>query len=465
MPFAPAVVRAEGAAHGFAWNRDGTVLVTGGLGGLGAAVARHLATTHGIRHLLLTGRRGPDTPQADRLRTELEGLGADVTIAACDAADRDAVAALLAGIPADRPLTAVVHTAGVLDDGLLTAQDPARLDAVLRPKTDAVRVLHELTRELDLDAFVLFSSAAGLFGSAGQATYAAANAYLDAFASWRHAQNLPATSLAWGPWAGDGMAGALTGADAARLHRSGLVALPPPQALALFDTACARPEPVLLPLRLDPAARDTDRQLPPLLRGHTPPPTRRPAAPEGPAPARAPLADRIAHLPRAERSALLTDLVRTEVATVLGHADPARITPEVTFKEAGFDSLTAVDLRNRLTAATGLRLTATLVFDHPTPQALADHLDQQLPGAEAAVLTLLGQLADATARADLDDNARQTVTARLSALIDGLGNTAAPEQTTAPEPGAPDPHHVTDLLRSASDDELFQLLDSGFRTA
>nr|WP_210589268.1 type I polyketide synthase [Streptomyces sp. GESEQ-35] len=465
VPYAPAVVRAEGAAGDFTWNPDGTVLVTGGTGGLGAAVARHLVTTHGVRHLLLTGRRGPDAPGADRLRTELEGLGAEVTIAACDAADRDTVAALLDL----HRINAVIHTAGVLDDGLLTAQDPARLDAVLRPKADAVHVLHELTRELDLDAFVLFSSAAGLLGSAGQATYAAANAHLDAFASWRRAQGLPAVSLAWGPWAGDGMAGALTGADAARLHRSGLVALPPQEALALFDAACARPEPVLLPLRFDPAAaRDADRELPPLLRRPTQPHNRRPAAPaapDRPGPAHATLADRVAGLPRAERSALLLDLVRTEVASVLGHPDPAEIPPDGSFKEQGFDSLTAVELRNRLTAATGLRLTATLVFDHPTPQILADHLDEELPGAEAAVLTLLGQLAEATARADLDEHARQTVTGRLKDLIDGLGSTARTPQTGAPQPGAPDPDNVTELLHSASDDELFQLLDSGFRTA
>ncbi|MFE7777922.1 SDR family NAD(P)-dependent oxidoreductase [Streptomyces sp. NPDC057445] len=472
VPHAPAVVRAEGAAVALGWNPDGTVLVTGGTGGLGAAVARHLVTTHGVRHLLLTSRRGPDAPGAARLTAELAAAGATAVVAACDAADSTALAALLARIPADHPLTGVVHTAGVLDDGLLTAQDPARLDAVLRPKADAVRVLHDLTRELELDAFVLFSSAAGILGSAGQATYAAANAHLDAFASWRRAQGLPATSLAWGPWAGDGMAGELTGADAARLRRSGLVALRPEEALALFDEACAREETVLLPLRFDPAAaRGAGRELPPVLRTLAAPTARRPAAAGTEAkavtsgPRRAALADRVAGLPRGERAALVLELVRTEVAAVLGHASPAGIPADRSFKEAGFDSLTAVELRNRLTAATGLRLTATLVFDHPTPLALAAHLDEELPGAEAAVLDLLGQLAEATARADLDEAARQAVTGRLRALIDGLGSAAGTPETGAPDPGTPDTGNVTELLHSASDDELFQLLDSGFRTA
>ncbi|MEU3317411.1 SDR family NAD(P)-dependent oxidoreductase [Streptomyces sp. NPDC006662] len=461
---APGVVRATGtAAAPVAWNPEGTVLVTGGTGGLGSAVARHLVTAHGVRHLLLTSRRGADAPGADELAAELRSLGGDITVVACDTADRAALTALLDRIPAAHPLTAVVHTAGVLDDGLLTDQDPARLDAVLRPKTEAVRVLHELTAALPLDAFVLFSSAAGLLGSAGQSAYAAANAHLDAFAAHRRAQGLPAVSLAWGPWAGAGMAGTLDGADAARLRRSGLVPLGRDEALGLFDDAVGSGLPVVLPLRLDPAAAG----LPPVLRtlaagaGRTA--AAQPAAPAQPA-RRATAAERITGLSRADRAALLLDLVRTEVAAVLGFAGPAEVAVDRSFRETGFDSLTAVELRNRLTAETGLRLTPTLVFDHPTPQALAAHLDGELPGAEAAVLALIGQLGTATAQAALDQDARRAVADRLTALLADLdtGPSATAEEPAGPAGKGPD--KVTELLSSASDDELFQLLDSGFRS-
>ncbi|MFC8292898.1 SDR family NAD(P)-dependent oxidoreductase [Streptomyces sp. NPDC057254] len=487
VPHAPAAVRATPATAptGPLPHPDGTVLVTGGTGGLGSAVARHLVHRHGARHLLLTSRRGPDAPEAARLTAELTEAGATVRVAACDAADREALGALLAGLPAAHPLTAVFHTAGVLDDGLVADQSADRLAAVLRPKADAVRVLHDLTRDHALDAFVLFSSAAGLLGSAGQSTYAAANAHLDAFASWRRSRGLPALSLAWGPWAGEGMAGALSGADAARLRRGGLVPLPHPEALALLDAALAREEPVLLPLRVDPAAaRDAGSALPEVLRGLAGPPARRqaartarPAAGSTDAERPAGFADRVADLPRAERAALLLDLVRTEVAAVLGHAGPAEIAPGRSFKEAGFDSLTAVELRNRLTEATGLRLTATLVFDHPTPLALAEHLDGELPGAEASVLALLDRLAEAANRAGhglpgLGEEARRAVADRLGALLADLGTTAAdpagrtPDRSApTPDPDAPDTGDVTELLHSASDDELFQLFDSGFRTA
>ncbi|WP_435188582.1 SDR family NAD(P)-dependent oxidoreductase [Streptomyces sp. bgisy126] len=484
VPHAPAAVRAAPApatTTGPLLDPEGTVLVTGGTGGLGSAVARHLVHRHGARRLLLTSRRGPDAPEAARLTAELAGAGATVRVAACDAADRAALGALLADLPAAHPLTAVFHTAGVLDDGLVADQSADRLAAVLRPKADAVRVLHDLTRDHALDAFVLFSSAAGLLGSAGQATYAAANAHLDAFASWRRSQGLPALSLAWGPWAGEGMAGALSGADAARLRRGGLVPLPHPEALALLDTALAREEPVLLPLRVDPAAGSA---LPEVLRGLAGPAARRPAArtarpAAGSTDAERPagFADRIADLPRAERAALLLDLVRTEVAAVLGHAGPAEIAPGRSFKEAGFDSLTAVELRNRLTEATGLRLTATLVFDHPTPLALAEHLDGELPGAEASVLALLDRLTEAANLAGhglpgLGEEARRAVADRLGALLADLGTAAAdpagrtPDPSApTPDPDAPDTGDVTELLHSASDDELFQLFDSGFRTA
>ncbi|MEU9588057.1 type I polyketide synthase [Streptomyces werraensis] len=465
----PATARARSTGNGTRFDPDGTVLVTGGTSGLGAAVARHLVTAHGVRHLLLVSRRGPGTPGARELAADLTASGAEVTVAAGDAADRDRLAALLAHLPTAHPLTAVVHTAGLLDDGVLTAQTPDRVDAVLRPKTDAALTLHDLTRDLHLDAFVLFSSAAGLLGSAGQAGYAAANAHLDAFASWRRAQGLPALSLAWGPWAGDGMAAALDGADAVRLRRTGLVPLTQAEGLTLFDAALDTEAPVLLPLRFDPARAGTD--VPAVLRGLTTGAPHRPAARTAALPAAAPagpsLADRVAGLPRAERAALVLELVRAEVAAVLGHTGTDGIPAGRSFKDAGFDSLTAVELRNRLTAETGLRLTPTLVFDHPTPQALAAHIDGALPGADSAVLALLGELTQAVDRSDtLDDRARQTVTEQLRRLLTRLdegGDATAPADTEPPTDAAEATGDVTELLRSASDDELFELLDSGFR--
>ncbi|MFI1736043.1 SDR family NAD(P)-dependent oxidoreductase [Streptomyces acidicola] len=460
----PATARVTTGDTGACPAPRGTVLVTGGTSGLGAAVARHLVTAHDVRRLLLVSRRGTETPGARELVADLTASGADVTVAACDAADREALAALLARVPAAHPLTAVVHTAGVLDDGVLTAQTPDRIDAVLRPKADAVQILHDLTKNLDLDAFVLFSSAAGLLGSAGQAGYAAANAHLDAFASWRRAQGMPALSLAWGPWAGDGMAAALDGADAVRLRRTGLVPLTPAEGLALFDAALRTDAPVLLPLRMDPARTGTD--VPAVLRDPGTPrrTAARTAAGPAPAPGAPTLADRVADLPRAERAALVLDLVRTEVAAVLGHTDAAGIPAGRSFKDAGFDSLTAVELRNRLTAETRLRLTPTLVFDHPTPQALAEHIDGELPGTDTAVLALTGKLTQAVDRADtLDDRARQTVTERLQHLLTRLGESGGDTAPAEPEPGTDATGNVNELLQSASDDELFELLDSGFR--
>ncbi|MEU3731013.1 type I polyketide synthase [Streptomyces sp. NPDC033538] len=479
--YTPATTRAHTTTTGTTttgprFDPEGTVLVTGGTSGLGAAVARHLVTAHDVRRLLLVSRRGTGTPGARELVADLTASGAEVTVAAGDAADRERLAALLAQVPAAHPLTAVVHTAGVLDDGVLAAQTPDRIDTVLRPKSDAALALHDLTRDLDLDAFVLFSSAAGLLGSAGQAGYAAANAHLDAFASWRRAQGLPALSLAWGPWEGDGMAAALDGADAVRLRRTGLVPLTRQEGLALFDAALGAEAPVLLPLRVDPARAGTD--LPTVLRGPTAVAPRRAvartAAGSDPGPAGPTLADRVAGLPRTERADLVLDLVRAEVAAVLGHTGTDGIPAGRSFKDAGFDSLTAVELRNRLTAETGLRLTPTLVFDHPTPQALAEHIDSELPGADTAVLALIGQLTQAVDQADtLDDRARQTLTERLRQLLTRLGESGGDTAPAGPgadtdataATGNPDDAtgNVTELLQSASDDELFELLDSGFR--
>ncbi|MER6154411.1 type I polyketide synthase [Streptomyces sp. NPDC001868] len=356
---------------------DGTVLVTGATGALGKVLARHLVTRHGVRHLLLAGRRGPAAPGADETAAELTEAGARVTFAACDVADREALVRLLAGIPAEHPLTGVVHLAGVVDDGLVGDLTAERLDAVLRPKADAAWHLHELTADLGLTAFVLFSSAAGVLGSPGQANYAAANAFLDALAQHRRTLGLPGQSLAWGPWQGTGgMADTLDAAARARLEGSGLRPFTADSGLAALDRALATPDDALLvPLRLTPgaAAYPADR-IPAVLR----------ALVRGTAPRRTVTrrtdrtgATALASLDPAAREDALLDLVCAEAARVLGHAATDGFTADRAFGELGFDSLTSVELRNRLGTATGLRLQPTLVFDHPTPGDLAAALNRQ----------------------------------------------------------------------------------------
>ncbi|MGP4115477.1 SDR family NAD(P)-dependent oxidoreductase, partial [Streptomyces sp. 4N509B] len=354
---------------------NGTVLVTGGLGTLGRLVARHLAEEHGVRRLLLVGRRGAEGEGVAELLAELAGAGATATVAACDVAEREAVAELLAGVPAEHPLTAVVHAAGVLDDGVVEALEPEQLTRVLRPKVDAAWHLHELTRDHGLSAFVLFSSAAGLLGGRGQGNYAAANAFLDALALHRRAQGLPAVSLAWGLWAErSGMTGGLQREDLARMGRAGIEELTTADGLALLDAGLAAAETVVAPIRLRTAAlraRAAVDELPPLLRGLV----RAPAARR-----RAALAAAAGSPARLATASLdeLVELVRAQTAAVLGHATAGEVAAGRPFKELGFDSLLGLELRNRLNAASGLRLPATAVFDYPTPEALAGYLRAQL---------------------------------------------------------------------------------------
>ncbi|HMG42360.1 MAG TPA: SDR family NAD(P)-dependent oxidoreductase [Acidimicrobiales bacterium] len=358
---------------------SGTVLVTGGTGGLGRHVARHLAAAHGVRHLLLVSRSGH---APDVLIQELAELGAEATVAACDVADRAAVAALLAAVPADRPLRAVVHAAGVLDDGVVPSLDPDRLDAVMSPKVAGAWHLHELTAEmgLDLSAFVLFSSAAGAIGSAGQANYAAANNFLDALAAHRRASGRPAVSLAWGFWAeASGMTGHLGDVDLARLRRSGFVGLATDDGLRLLDSAIGHGDATLVPAHLSlPVLRRAARA------GAVPASWGRlVGVTASPAPASDAAPPGLAGLDPDELERRLLGVVRASAAAVLGHAGPDAVAPDRVFKDLGFDSLTAVELRNRLQLATGLRLPATLVFDHPTPLALAAELATTLAGTAA----------------------------------------------------------------------------------
>ncbi|MCW5254747.1 SDR family NAD(P)-dependent oxidoreductase, partial [Streptomyces sp. SHP 1-2] len=420
---------------------DGTVLITGGTGMLGGLVARHLVTEHGARRLLLLGRRGPEATGAGELRDELTALGAEVTITACDTADRAALAEVLAAVPAEHPLTAVVHAAGVLDDALIASLTPDRLASVLRPKVDAAWNLHELTRSADLGAFVLFSSSAAVLGGPGQGNYAAANAFLDALAQRRRAEGAGGLAIAWGLWEqASAMTGHLDAAHLTRMRRSGIGALGDAEGLALFSAALRADRAQPVAMRLDIAAARAGfaaGAVPPLLRRLVGGSARRAVAAaagsDGGSPA---LAARLAGLPETGRARVLLDLVCGHAAVVLGHADDGAIQPSRAFKQLGFDSLTAVELRNRLSQATGLRLPATLVFDHPTPEALARFLLTELAPARAESAD-----GDPVADAELARRLASVPPARLRAagLLDAvlaLADGPGPDGPATPDGGA-----------------------------
>ncbi|CAM5465779.1 thioester reductase domain-containing protein [Streptomyces chartreusis] len=407
------------------WDPAGTVLITGGTGSLGAHFARHLVARHRVRHLLLVSRRGPDAPGAAELCSELRALGATVTVAALDVADRAALANVLAAIPAEHPLRGVVHTAGVLDDGVIAAQTPHRLDAVLRPKADAAWALHELTRNADLTAFVLFSSVAAAIGGPGQSTYAAANAHLDALAAHRAASGLPATSIAWGLWEQTtGLTGGLSETDLKRIARNGFRTVPEELGTALFDLALDTGLPYLVATPLDLPVLRRRPQVPALLRSLVRVPVRataRGADEAGPA-----LADRLAGLDETEQHKVVLDALAAEIARVLGRTDTTGTDPERPLQSGGFDSLTSVELRNRLATLTGLRLPATLVFDHPTPRALATYLRTELlasgdTAAPSAQPPALDYAADLDLPADIRpaDEVVRTVTDPADILVTG----------------------------------------------
>ncbi|WP_437581910.1 type I polyketide synthase [Sorangium sp. So ce887] len=389
-----------------ALDPQGTVLVTGGTGTLGALVARRLVDRHGVKHLLLLSRRGLDAPGAAELAAELEARGASVVLAAADAADPAALQGVLLAISPDRPLTAVVHAAGTLDDGVLSSMTPARLSAVLRAKVDAAVNLHELTRDCPLRAFVLFSSLSGVLGSPAQSNYAAANAFLDALAHRRAAGGLPAVALDWGYWAQTSeLTKHLEHADLRRIARGGLKPLASEEALALFDLALAHDAPCLVPAAFDAdALRKSGDALAPILRGLVTG-TRARAQRASAARDASALKLRLASLAPQERQRMLLDVVRADVATVLGVTSHLDIDPRRPLQELGLDSLMAIELRNRLAAATGLRLGATLLFDHPTVGALTDHVLSKmidLPGAGSPAPASDAELRDAIASIPLD---------------------------------------------------------------
>ncbi|SES16961.1 pimaricinolide synthase PimS1 [Lentzea xinjiangensis] len=428
------LARVTDTAETTRWDPEGTVLITGGTGGLGAELARHLVSERGVKRLLLVSRRGGDAPEAVALQAELTAHGADVTIAACDTADREAVEELVKGVT----LTAVVHTAGVLDDGIVSSLTPERLATVLRPKVDGAWNLHEATKHQELAAFVLYSSVSGIVGAPGQANYAAANAFLDALAEFRRARGLPATSLAWGPWAqSSGMTAHLADGALERMGRGGMPPLGVEEGMRLFDDATSRDEAFLVPARI--SGGRSDGPVAAVLRGLVRGGKRTAGAAAG-----ADFATTLAAMPAEDRLRHVVELVRGHAAGVLGHASPAEVEPDKQFRDLGFDSLTAVELRNSIAAATGLKLASTLVFDYPTPVELAGHLHGLLAGAQEerpAFTAELDQLEAALAAGT------PGVAARLRKLLAQYGGTT--KQETARE-----------RLSEASADDVFAFIDN-----
>ena len=430
----------------------GTVLITGGTGAIGGRVARW-AAERGAPRVALVSRSGPGAPAVAGLAARLASAGTPVEVVACDVAVRAQVAELLARIGASGPaVSGVVHAAGVVDDGVLDRLDTGRLAAVADAKTAGAVVLDELTAELRPEVFVLFSSVAAVFGGAGQGNYAAANAALDALAGRRRARGLAATSVAWGPWAGGGMA---QGSEAARarVRRGALPALDPDLAVRALGEAVDGGDGVLAVMDVDWAqfaAAPGVAQLPlvrdlPEVREHAAAPGTQAGQEDG-------LAGRLAGLPRAEQLQLLAELVRAEAAAILGHASAEAIDLGQAFKDLGFDSLTAVELRNRLAAVTGLRLSATLVFDYATPAALADHLRAVLADEGAPtplpLLAELDKLESMLAGLTADEAESATITARLEAVTSKWKEARRKLDKAA----------VTEQLEASTDDEIFDFI-------
>ncbi|OJZ67892.1 polyketide synthase [Mycobacterium paraffinicum] len=436
----------------------GSVVITGGTGMAGSALARHLVDRYRVGHVVLASRAGAGAPGVAELVDRLREAGAAVSVVACDVADRDAVAAMLAQIPAQYPLRGVVHAAGVLDDGLIASLTPDRVDAVLRAKVDGAWHLHELTRDLDLSAFVVFSSMAGIVGTPGQANYAAANSFLDGLVAHRRAHGLAGLSLAWGLWEqASAMTAHLGERDKARMSRLGIAPLSTEQALESFDAAMLLETPVLMAARLDRVAlSDNAAALPPLLSELAARATRRVVDDVDTTALLTGLTARLHGLTPEARQRELVDLVRANAATVLGLPNPADIDAGRAFSDLGFDSLTAVELRNRLKTATGLTLSPTLIFDYPTPAALAEHLDGHLsagpvddrPDLMARFTDVTRELQALLARPDWDPSDKSALRARLHTLLAALG----PADHL-------DPEGLDADLDAATESQLFAILD------
>jgi acyl transferase domain-containing protein/acyl carrier protein len=460
-PRLTAAAAAEDPSGGVALDPSGTVLLTGGTGALGAALAKHLVARHGMRHLLIASRQGAEAPHAGRLAGELEQAGASVRIVACDVSERDQLTALLDSVPQEHPLRSVVHLAGVIDDATLDGLTPERIERVWRPKAGAAWLLHDLTKDRDLSAFVLFSSAAGVLGSMGQANYAAANVFLDALAAHRRAIGLPGVALAWGPWnQAAGMTRDLQESDRARMARAGAIPLSQAQGLELFDQALALDAPLLLPVRLDGELMSGQAQLgalPPMLRGVVRTAARS-RADQGA------LVRRLASSSAEEREQIVLDAVRAHAAAALGLTSAKAVAPAQSFKELGFDSLAAVELRNRLGDALEASLPATLIFDYPTPRELARHLLDSVvvEARERTAVSLdaeLDGLERLLASAPPDAAARSKARSRLKAILEGLHEKGPHDDGDGEAEGA-----VAQQVRSASPEELLDFIDRELRS-
>ncbi|MFI9802959.1 type I polyketide synthase [Streptomyces sp. NPDC052301] len=434
-----------------AWSPRGTVLVTGGTGALGGHVARWLAGA-GAEHLVLTSRRGPDAPGADGLRAELEEAGVRVTVAACDVADREALAALLA----EHPVDAVVHTAGTAEAGMLARTSLSDFAATVAAKALGAAHLHELLRERELDAFVLFSSIAGVWGGGGQAAYSAANAFLDGLAQHRRARGLAATAIAWGPWGEGGMVA--DAGDEERLRQRGLTVLRPDRAICALHGALSGGDATVTVADVDwerfvvpftvsrPSALLSD--LPEVRDALAAEPAGKTAEPSA-------LTEKLSTLSDGEQQRLLVDTVCAHAAAVLGHNGSAPVEPDLAFRDLGFDSLTAVELRNLLTADTGLSLPATLVFDHPTPEAIARYLRGELAGGTAPdEVSVFGELDRLESVISTAASAEETVRAGVRRRLQGLLSLV----NSAGERGA-ESADARRQLQDATVDDIFDLID------
>jgi polyketide synthase 7 len=459
VPDGPGDAVLAGSGGGLA---GGSVVITGGTGMAGSAVAAHLVARYGVAHVVLVSRSGADAGGVAELVDRLKDAGAEVSVMACDVGDRDAVAGLLAELPARYPLKGVFHAAGVLDDGLIGSLTPDRVDTVLRAKVDGAWNLHECTRDSDLSAFVMFSSMAGIVGSPGQGNYAAANSFLDGLAASRRAQGLAGLSVAWGLWEqASGMTRHLDERDKARMSRIGLAPMATEQALRLFDTAMLAEHPVMVAARIDPGALvDNGASLPPLLSQLVARPIRRVIdETDTTSASMTSLVTRLQGLSVEQRHSELVDLVCRNAATVLGRPNAGDINAGSVFQDLGFDSLTAVELRNRLKTATGLTLSPTLIFDYPTPIVLAEHLETRLvvPTTTAAQPDLMARFNDITRelqtllnQPDWQPEDKPHLTTRIQTLLTTLSAQLDPyDQQDADD----------EDIHTATESQLFAILD------
>ncbi len=440
-----------------AWRPAGTTLITGGTGGLGAHVARWLAR-QGAPRIHLVSRSGPDAPGATQLAQELTALGTAVAITACDVSDRTALRHLLDTIPAEHPLTAVVHAAGLAENIPLAELDLPGIAAVLRPKALAAAHLHELTEDLDLSAFVLFSSGAAAWGGSRQPSYAAANAYLDALAEHRRARGLPATSLAWAPWSDAGMA-----ADEAVIdyyRRRGMRPLDTDLAIASLQHALDHADTTITIADIDwerfPAGFTAQRPSPLLSDLAATASPGADATPDVDATLSSSLQRQLTTGSPAQQHQLLLHHIQTHAAAILGHPTIDAVPPAQPFQELGFDSLTAVEFGHRLSAATGLDLPPTLVFDHPTPKELADYLRERLVEgqltSEGHLLSELDRWDSVSEPSAVDEAARRRITGRLRLLLAKWSDTEREtERSTA---------HSE--LETATAEDIFDLISDEF---